>query len=164
MSDQDVWVLRGEVLGLDRSVGPKDGAVRGPYAELDGAKINARTPEDLDHFGLKNDAAPAAVEIMRRALEDVDVPAASAQEVAGEQPAERPADDQGPPLLGVIRRSHGMGSFSRSDPTGGAWCEPACRLDDGSADDVRSLRADHHDPANVKMGNALDGPLPNGAL
>jgi len=27
--------LRGEVLGLDRSVVPEDGAVRGPYTELD---------------------------------------------------------------------------------------------------------------------------------
>ena len=91
--------LWGEVLGLDRSVGPKDGAVRGPYAELDGAKINGRTPEGLDHFGLKNDAAPAAVEIMRQALEDVGVPSDSEQEVAGEEPAERPADDQGAPFL-----------------------------------------------------------------
>jgi len=60
MSDQDVWVLRGEVLGLDRSVGPEDGEVRGLYTELDGSKIDFRPPEGPDHLGLKNDAQPVA--------------------------------------------------------------------------------------------------------
>ena len=46
--------MRGEVLGLDRPVGPEDGAVRGPYTKLDGSKIDTRPPEDLDHLGLKN--------------------------------------------------------------------------------------------------------------
>jgi hypothetical protein len=79
--------LRGEVLGLDRSVGPEDGAVRGPYTKLDGSKIDACPPEDLDHLGLKNDAAAAAIEIVGRALEDVDIPTDSAQQVSREEPA-----------------------------------------------------------------------------
>jgi hypothetical protein len=91
--------LRREVLGLDRSVAPEESAVRGPHAELDDGKIDLRPPEGLGHFGLKNDAAPATVEIMGRALEYVDLPTDSPQEVAGEEPAERPADDQGPPTL-----------------------------------------------------------------
>ncbi|MBV8775174.1 MAG: hypothetical protein JO166_22990 [Deltaproteobacteria bacterium] len=45
----------------------------------------------------KNDAAPEVVEIMGRAVEDVDVSTDSAQKVSGKQPAERPANDYGPP-------------------------------------------------------------------
>jgi hypothetical protein len=80
--------LRGEAFGLNRSVRPEDCAVRGLYTELDGSKIDASSAQDLDYLRLENDAAPAAVEIMGRALEDDDVPADSAQKVAGEEPAE----------------------------------------------------------------------------
>ena len=91
--------MRSEVLGLDRSVRPEHGAVLGTHAEVDGSKVDAYPPKNLDDLGLKHDSAATAVEVMGRAFKNVDVPTDPAQEGPREEPAERPANDQGPPAL-----------------------------------------------------------------
>src|SRR6516165_1262802 len=114
----------GEVLGLDRSIGSQNGAITGPYAEFDGPKVDTRPPEDFDHLRLQNDAAAAAVEIMRRALEYVDIPTDSSQQIAGKKPAQRPAHDQGPLLLWAVLRGHGSVSvwtFDQAVGCGSRW-------------------------------------------
>jgi hypothetical protein len=84
------------MLGLNRAVWPEDGPVVGPDAKIDGSNINAYSLEDFNHLGLKDDAATSAVEIVGGALEVVDIPVDLAQQIAGEEPAERPTNDQRP--------------------------------------------------------------------
>jgi hypothetical protein len=94
------------MLGLDRAVRPEDGPVLGPDAKINGSNIHAHSPEDFNHLGLKDDAATSTVEIVGGALEDVDVPADLAQQIAREEPAERPTNDQGPALVWAVYFRH----------------------------------------------------------
>ena len=87
------------MLGLDRAVRPEDGPVLGSDAKIDGPNIHAHSPEDFNHLGLKDDAATSNVEIVGGALEDVDAPVDLAQQIAREEPAERPTNDQRPALV-----------------------------------------------------------------
>ena len=63
------------MLGLDRAIRPEDSPVLGPDAKIDAANVHAGSPEDFNHFGLKDDAATSTVEIVGGALEYVHVPA-----------------------------------------------------------------------------------------
>lgn len=66
----------------------------GPDAEVHGAEVDAGAPEDLDHIRLQHDPPAPAIEIVRGAFVEIDVPADPAQQVAGEKAAERSADHQ----------------------------------------------------------------------
>ena len=57
--------------------------------------VHAGEVQGMHHVGLQDNAAAAAVERVRRALEHVDAPADGAQAGCGEQAAQRAADDQG---------------------------------------------------------------------
>src|SRR5580704_9044674 len=66
-----------------------------PLLRLDtdrGVILHASAAERLQHLGLQHDAAPAAVEVVRRALIDVDIPSDRAQQQPGEETAERSPD------------------------------------------------------------------------
>ena len=63
--------------------------------------MHVSAAERLQHLGLQHDAAPAAVEVLRRALIDVDIPSDRAQQQPGEETAERSADHDR--LLGCAR-------------------------------------------------------------
>jgi hypothetical protein len=106
--------LRGETLGPNRPIRPKDGPVLGSDAEIDGLDVRAGSPEDFNHLGLKDDAAASTVEIVGAALENIDVPATSAQQIPREEPTERPTDDQGPSLVEVVHFRQLVSCFSGS--------------------------------------------------
>ena len=55
---------------------------------------NAKPAHDLEHFDMRADADAAAGEVAGAALEHRHLPAGLAQQKAGEQAAERTADDQ----------------------------------------------------------------------
>src|SRR5262249_49078495 len=81
--------------------GPCKADARGCEGSLD-----ALPRRDFNHLGLKDDAATSTVEIVGGALEDVDVPADLAQQIAREEPAERPTNDQGPALVWAVYFRH----------------------------------------------------------
>ena len=78
------------MLGLDRSIRPQDSPILGSDSKLDGSNIYLRSPEDLNHLGLKDDTPTSTVEIVGGALEDVDVKSDLAQQIAREQPPSEP--------------------------------------------------------------------------
>ena len=86
------------MLGLDRAIWPKHRPVLGSDAKIDDTNIHAASPEDFNYLGLKDDAATSTIEIVGGALENIDVPADLAQQIADEESAERPTDDQRLPL------------------------------------------------------------------
>jgi hypothetical protein len=57
------------MLGLDRAIRPEDSPVLGPDAKIDATNVHAGSPEDFNHFGLKDDAATSTVEIAGGALD-----------------------------------------------------------------------------------------------
>ena len=60
-------------------------AIAGLDPEGDGIEVDAGLANDFDHVGLENDAAAATVQIVRGALEDIDVPADPPQQVSGKE-------------------------------------------------------------------------------
>src|SRR5580704_10213768 len=57
-----------------------------------GVIVHAGSAERLQHLGLQHDATPAAVEVTRRALVNVDIPPDRAQQQPSEETAERSAN------------------------------------------------------------------------
>src|SRR5262245_14390243 len=60
-----------------------------------GAAVDAELGHGCPHFGVRHDARTAAAQGRRRALEDIDLPAALAQVERAEKPAHGAADNHG---------------------------------------------------------------------
>ena len=54
---------------------------------------DAASDQSVEQRGMGDDAGPAARQLVRNPLEDVDMPAVVAQQLRREQPAQRAADD-----------------------------------------------------------------------
>ena len=155
-------IARGRQRILERAIDPVPGAVHRRHDALvnDGAAAveadarvdpdarrriepDADPPHDGEKIFARADAGAAPRQILEAALEDGDLPAGAAQQVGGQQAADRAADDEraaGLHLALPIRRSSALRRIWRagSDPSSGR--DMRCLIFQPSAVRTRSQR------------------------